>query len=70
MDPKSAAMDRKNLTLKLSSRAKWLDLAKRRERGKKNLKITQTILLLFSTLDTDVSRIRKEGRNHKRLDLN
>lgn len=60
-NPKSAAMDRKNMTLRLASRTKWLDLAKMRERKKTKTK-THSIFLLFPILDTDVSRIRTEGR--------
>lgn len=63
-NPKSAAMDGKNMTLRLASRTKWLDLAKMREKKKKkkNKTVTQKIFLLFPILDTDVSRIRREGR--------
>lgn len=61
-NPKSAAMDRKNMTLRLASRTKWLNLAKMREKKKKEKKVTRIIFLHFPILDTDVSRIRREGR--------
>lgn len=61
-NPKSPAMDRKNMTLRLASRTKWLNLAKMREKKKKEKKVTRIIFLLFPILDTDVSRIRREGR--------
>lgn len=37
-NPKSPAMDRKNMTLRLASRTKWLNLAKMREKKKKKKK--------------------------------